>query len=139
LLVCGGFLTIGIVAMHDAGFFRYVWLAFNGAFLLALCAAAGAAVRNHGVTIRVTGDRGEVRVQRMKGPRVVSEQRLPRTGVEVRAFESGRSNQTRMLRVELVGPHGSLPVARWRAEAEVDPLVRELRRHLRGRGGVTSP
>lgn len=132
MLVAGGFLTIGVVAMRDAGFFRHLWLASNSLFLLALCAAAVGALRNAGVTIRVTADRGEIRVQRMKGPRVIGERRLPRAGVEVRAFESGRANGTRMMRVELVGPHGALPVARWRPDHEVDALVQQLRRHLPG-------
>ena len=140
LLVSGGFVAIGVFALRDAGFFRHAWLAFNSLFLLALCAAAVQALRNHGVTIRVTADRGEIRIQRMKGPRVIGERRLPRAGVEVRAFETGRANQARMMRVELVGPHGALPVARWRAEHEVDPLVRELRRHLPGAARpLTSP
>jgi len=129
-VVIGGFIAIGIFALKDAGFFRYLWLGFNGLFACGMLLALVRMIRIAGVTIRVSGDRSEIRVQRMKGPRRLGEKRMPREGVEVRSFASGRSNQTPMKRVELVGPHDVLPVVKWRDAGDVDEFVRELRRYL---------
>jgi hypothetical protein len=134
LLIAGAFLTIGIVAMKDAGLFRHLWLGLNGLFALAIINSLAGAVRNAGVTLRVTGDHNEIRVQRMKGPRVLDEQRIPRPGLELRAFHSGRVNRTNMMRAELLGPHGVTPIVRWRPAGELEPFVRELREHLPERG-----
>jgi hypothetical protein len=130
LLVAGAFLAIGIFALKDAGFFRYLWLGFNGLFALGMIAGLIGMLRNVGVTIRVAADRSEIRVQRVKSRRVLSEKRMPREGVEVRSYISGRSNQTQYKRVELVGLERVLPIVRWRTERDVKPFVRELRERL---------
>jgi len=131
-LIVGGFIAVGVFLMRDAGFFRFIWLGFNSIIALAMTAGMVSMVRNAGVVIRVSGDRNEIRVQRMRNRRVIGEKRMPSEGVEVRSYSNGRSNQTPMKQVELVGPHDTLPVVLWRAENEVDPFVGELRRHLGG-------
>jgi hypothetical protein len=128
--VVGGFIALGIFALKDAGFFRHLWLGFNGLFACVMLWGLVRMIRNAGVTIRVSGDRSEIRVQRMKGPRRLDERRIPRDGVEVHSFASGRSNQTQYKRVELVGPNDVLSIVKWRDGGDVDEFVRELREKL---------
>lgn len=133
-VVIGVFLAVGIFGMKDAGFFRWIWLGMSSLFGAVLLISFVNSLRSLGVVIRVSGDRGEIVVQRRKGYRVITEERMARAGVEVRMYETGSINQTRMAAVELVGGERVLKLARWYPAAQAEPVVGQLRGFL-GAGG----
>jgi hypothetical protein len=129
-VVVGAFLALGIFLMKDAGFFRWLWLAMNSLFALALGGSLFRVLRSLGVVVRISGTREEILVQRRKGYRVLKEERIARAGIEVRCYESGRSNQTAMVAVEFVGADRVLRLARWYPAEQAEPVVRQLRELL---------
>ena len=130
-LVVGGFLAIGIFALKDAGFFRWLWLGLNSFFALLICLGALSSWRNRNRILRVRGDRSGVHVETLRGRTPLKKTTLAGDGpVEVRSFSSGSLNNSPRVRIELLGQDQVIPVAKWYPEEEAREPLRLLREAL---------
>jgi hypothetical protein len=131
LVVVAVFIGIGIFALDDAGFFRWLWLGFSSLFGVGLVYGVFYTWRNRNRIIRVRGDRSEVRVTVLRGQETVTDTHLPRQGqLSVRSFKTGQSNNQDRLRIELLGQDEVVPIAKWYPTDQAAEPLAELKRAL---------
>ena len=136
IAVAGGFVTLGVLVMQDAGFFRYLWIAFSSLFLLGGFAALVASIRSIGVEREVTVTPHELRWRKSKNGTVQEERSFPRKDiVAVRCFVAGKQNDGPTYWVEVVGRERTLPLVTW-SSVELWPDVAS---ELAARLGVEGP
>ena len=122
-----GFVALGVFVMRDAGFFRYLWIAFSSFFVLVGLGILVTGIRQHGITRRITADSRLVRIRTLKRGMPVDEQSLDRDEVvAVRWHKSGSVNGRPAFGLELVGVHTSVRLATFCASEELPVVAREL-------------
>ena len=130
-LIVGAFLAIGIFALGDAGFFRWLWLGFNSLFAIGMTAATIWAYRNRNRSIRVRGNRSEVQVAVLRDGEVLKDEHMPRLGtIDLRSYNTGHVNNDPRIRIELVGEKHLLTIAKWYPASQAAEPIAELRAKL---------
>ncbi|MEZ5304652.1 MAG: hypothetical protein R3F11_29000 [Verrucomicrobiales bacterium] len=90
-------------------------------------------IRTKDERLRVGANTDEVWVAKTERGQALSEERLPRRGIAVRSYAVGSSSGDPRLRIELVGEHRALPLARFCEETEeIRAFIADLRQRLGG-------
>lgn len=124
--VTAGFLAIGIFLLGDSGIFQWLWLGVNSLFAVVVVFGLRAAFVNLHRTIRVIGERSEIRIQEIRHNCVFSEKSLPRTPVTVARKFPAHQNDPSNVKIEILSDQRVFPVVSAYPDAKAEEPFGQL-------------